>query len=312
MVFVPFAGGVRLGSGDLKSAGKQIQGILRHSDETPRPGSAHDGLPSRSAFRPDSLLAVKSGGMTRSGSLQRVVSFEDEKAAREEAMQQGSEDDRTSPLSRLWSSHSRDLPTVRELPSSSGSSRPFSEADGSKPATTGPPQPLLRNRSPSFMPSPKRFVRPCGQEPKSRVQPPEPGKPASAGALSHTVKPVSRQMSAQLPAGYKGSTDVQPGSRSRNEKLELRRSSSARDPIDEREEKWEKEAARLKALEQHMRNAITPKGKPESTARRHIEGAKSGSLTKGAKPSLEEMLVLIEDARKLYPPGSDTRTKLDQ
>ena len=312
------AGGVRMGSGELKAPGKQSKGILRYADEGPRTGQLQEGTQSRaSAFGPESLTTLKSMVMSRSGSLPRVVSFEDQKAVRDDVVPKSSGAGRQSPIPDPWSTPPRsDLATVSKQPSSSSQ---YSEGDGSAlstPATAGSQQPLLGGgNSSAFSPSPslKGFMRLQSQEPKFKFQSPDDSRQAPPSVMPvRGGRTFSRELSGQLPTGSSRGADLQPATRSRSDKLEMRRSGSARSTLDEREDKWEKEAARLKALEQHMRNAMAPKSKPDPAVKRHAEGGRPGPPSKTSKPSLEEMLVLIEDARKLYPQGSETRVKLDR
>ena len=306
---------------------KQGRGILRHgsSDDTPKSILSQESTP----HSKESLPATRSGNLSRSGSLQRVVSFEDEIIQREDLPSRSSSL-RSSSLGESRSFGSKnDLATVREVPGSEW--QPAEEDALGKPAKPVPgharasssggprawPNPKGINRQATNQEAnPKGFVRHANsQEPRFRLHT-EPVRSSASPAASRNASRAGSRELISLPTAVGSSLPSEAPSRSRSGRLEGRRNvnPSPRSVLDEREDKWEKEAARLKLLEQHMRSAITPRGRAESAGRRPAEAvsARQKDSSRGSKPSLEEMLVLIEDARKLYAPGSETRIKLDQ
>lgn len=271
---------------------KQSKGILRHSGDEAKPDS---NLPRSSSG--GHLPGSARSGLSRSGSLQRVVSFEDEKTLRDDPPSRaGSLRSGSSGEGRLLNPRN-DLATVREVPSSS--SRRYLEDIGREPKP-GPSQ--HRQQASSGRTPPSRvFSRQPSQEPRFKPH----MEPAASTAEERTNAAHELDGASQPPSA----------GRTRSGRLDSRRGAvpSPRGPLDEREDKWEREAARLKLLEQHMRHAITPRSREKADlgSRKPAEPPRQAHGRSGSKPSLEEMLVLIDDARKLYSPGSETRQKLD-
>lgn len=302
------AGDLRTVSGDLKTPFRQSKGILRHTSDDSV--ATHEANLPRSAPKGDVTAAPRSGGMSRSGSLQRVVSFEDEKLqdplSRAGSLRSGSSGEGRSAGLR------NDLFTVREVPSSG---RRHPEEESREPRSAGQTGSHSRQQTTGGRtPVPRGFVRQASQEPRFRIHT-EPVRPASnAAATRPALRAEEREIPGRQASAFRG--EHHSMARTRSGRSEGRRNlhPSPRGPLDEREDKWEKEAARLKLLEQHMRSAITPRSrdKAEPSARNPTEAPRQGQGRNASKPSLEEMLVLIEDARKLYSPGSETRQKLDQ
>ena len=299
-------------SGDYKPA-RQSKGILRNSgDDTARiggPDSETGKLPPRT----ETPLSARSGSLSRSGSLQRVVSFEDEKPNKDDLLTRGSWFNRSGGLAEPRN----DLATVREVPVSE---TPEAEAqEGKAQPATHEARPQAARQPPA-----KVFNRQASQEPRFRTQAADASRLAPARPeRGLSARLGSRELARELGLSQGGSEhhvrvrDPQSTGRSRSGKLESRRgpTPTGRAALDQREDKWEREAARLKLLEDHMRGAVGPRGRERgelAPARRHAEHSRAGQSARTSKPSLEEMLVLIEDARKLYPPGSETRVKLDQ
>ena len=297
-------------SGDFKPSARQGKGILRNNgDDTARTGG-QDSDTGRLPTRAETPLSARSGSLSRSGSLQRVVSFEDEKP-QDDLLTRGSWFTRSGGLADARN----DLATVREVPNSEtleveGERQHISAQDPDSHTARQPPA--------------RGFSRQASQEPRFRTQAAEASRIAPARPERNVAARLgSREVARELGLSQGGSEhhvrvrDSQSTGRSRSGKLESRRglTPTGRPALDQREDKWEREAARLKMLEIHMRGGVVSRGRERGEAgpvRRQAEHSRAGQSAKVSKPSLEEMLVLIEDARKLYPPGSETRVKLDQ
>lgn len=322
-------GPARTASGQMKTPFRQSKGILRNAGEdTARPAASQDNELQRLNSKAELPSPLRSGSLSRSGSLQRVVSFEDEKLAAQERNSRPLSSARASSYGELRPALSRnDLETVREVPNS----ETLEMQDGEIQPAASPEvrQPSSAGRSPAA--ASRGFVRHPSQEPKFRTHSPEAG-PSSFTRPERSIsgRAGSRELGLSAQSGElqgkAGATRV-PGTarRTGSGRLPAKRAvPPAREALEQRGDKWEKEAARLKALEDHMRSALTPRtrDKSEAPVRRPAEGVRTaeGGVrqpqnapgSRGNKPSLEEMLVLIEDARKLYSPGSETRNKLDQ